>query len=229
MFSNGYFLLTILLAAVGFIVQRILLSKMKKYGSTPLSRGLSGKQVAEAMMRYYNVSDVNIVEGQGTLTDHYNPATKTVTLSSDVYHGQSIMSAAIAAHECGHVVQHKEAYQWLKLRSTLVPVVQIASSGLQWMLLISFMLLRSFPQLMLVTIGLFAVTTIFSIITLPVEFDASRRALVWLDEQAVLRQGAESEGGRDALKWAAMTYLVAALSSVVMLVYLVLQYNGRRS
>jgi uncharacterized protein len=229
MFSNGYFLLTILLAGIGFIVQRILLSKMKKYGSTPLSRGLSGKQVAEAMMRYYNISDVSIVEGQGSLTDHYNPATKTVTLSSDVYHGQSIMSAAIAAHECGHVVQHKEAYQWLQLRSNLVPVVQIASSGLQWMLLISFMLLRSFPQLMLVTIALFAVTTIFSIITLPVEFDASRRALVWLDEQAILRQGPEAEGGRDALKWAAMTYLVAALSSVVMLVYLVLQYNGRRS
>lgn len=229
MFTSGYFLLTIVLAGVGFLVQQILLSKMRKYGAMPFSRGMNGKQVAEAMMQYYNISDVQIIEGQGTLTDHYNPLTKTVTLSSEVYHGQSIMSAAVAAHECGHVVQHKEAYTWLQLRSNLVPAVQIASSGLQWLMLLSFFLLRSFPQLMLVTIGLFAVTTIFSIITLPVEFDASRRALVWLNEQQVLRKGEESAGGRDALRWAAMTYVVAALSSVVMLVYLILQYNGRRN
>lgn len=229
MFTSGYFLLTIVLAGVGFLVQQVLMSKMRKYGAMPFSRGMNGKQVAEAMMQYYNISDVQIIEGQGTLTDHYNPLTRTVTLSSEVYHGQSIMSAAVAAHECGHVVQHKEAYTWLQLRSNLVPAVQIASTGLQWLMLLSFFMLRSFPQLMLVTIGLFAVTTIFSIITLPVEFDASRRALVWLNEQQVLRKGEESAGGRDALTWAAMTYVVAALSSVVMLVYLILQYNGRRN
>jgi Zn-dependent membrane protease YugP len=229
MFTSGYFLLTIVLAGVGFLVQQVLMSKMRKYGAMPFSRGMNGKQVAEAMMQYYNISDVQIIEGQGTLTDHYNPLTRTVTLSSEVYHGQSIMSAAVAAHECGHVVQHKEAYTWLQLRSNLVPAVQIASTGLQWLMLLSFFMLRSFPQLMLVTIGLFAVTTIFSIITLPVEFDASRRALVWLNEQHVLRKGEESAGGRDALTWAAMTYVVAALSSVVMLVYLILQYNGRKN
>jgi Zn-dependent membrane protease YugP len=226
MFSNGYFLLSIVLAGVGFLVQRILISKMKKYGGTPLSRAMSGKQIAESMLQYYNIRGVQVVEGQGMLTDHYNPANKTVTLSPEVFRGQSIMSAAVAAHECGHAVQHDQAYSMLQLRSKLVPAVQIASSGLQWLMLISFMLANRFPQLLLLTIGLFALTTIFSLITLPVEFDASARALAWLDNQNVLRKGPEEAGGRDALRWAAMTYVVAALSSIVMLVYLILQYMG---
>ncbi|MGB3174759.1 MAG: zinc metallopeptidase, partial [Saprospiraceae bacterium] len=178
------------------------------------------------MLQYYNIRGVQVVEGQGMLTDHYNPANKTVTLSPEVFRGQSIMSAAVAAHECGHAVQHDQAYSMLQLRSKLVPAVQIASSGLQWLMLISFMLANRFPQLLLLTIGLFALTTIFSLITLPVEFDASARALAWLDNQNVLRKGPEEEGGRDALRWAAMTYVVAALSSIVMLVYLILQYMG---
>ncbi|MEP7268709.1 MAG: zinc metallopeptidase [Saprospiraceae bacterium] len=228
MFSGGYLIISIVLAAIGFIVQRVLISKMKKYGSMMISRGMSGKQIAESMLRYYNISGVQVISGEGMLTDYYNPANKTVTLSPDVYNGQSIMSAAVAAHECGHAVQHATAYSMLQLRSKLVPAVQVASFGLQWMMLISFMLANRFPQLLLLTIGLFALTTIFSIITLPVEFDASRRALVWLNNQSVLQNGPEMDGGRDALKWAAMTYLVAALSSIVMLVYLVLQYMGLR-
>ncbi len=228
MFSNGYLILSLALGAIGFIVQRILISKMHKYGAQFISRGMSGKQIAESMLRYYNIAGVNVVEGQGMLTDHYNPANKTVTLSPDVYNGQSIMAAAVAAHECGHAVQHDTAYSMLQLRSKLVPAVQVASFGLQWMMLLSFMLANRFPQLMLLTIGLFAMTTLFSLITLPVEFDASRRALVWLNNQRVLREGSEMEGGRDALKWAAMTYVVAALSSIVMLVYLILQYMGLR-
>jgi len=228
MFSNGYLILSLVLAAIGFIVQRILISKMRKYGAMPLSRALNGKAVAEAMLRYYNINGVQVVAGQGMLSDHYNPATKTINLSPEVYEGRNIMAAAVAAHECGHAVQHDQAYKMLQLRSQLVPVVQIASFGLQWMMLLSFMLANRFPQLMLFTIGLFAMTTLFSIITLPVEFDASRRALVWLNQQAVLRSGEESDGAKDALRWAAMTYLVAALSSIVMLVYLVLQYMGLR-
>jgi uncharacterized protein len=228
MFSSGWMILTILFGVLGFIVQRILISKMKKYGSQFISRGMSGKQIAEAMLRYYNISGVQVIEGQGMLTDHYNPATKTVSLSPDVFHGQSIMSAAVAAHECGHAVQHDTAYSMLQLRSKLVPAVQVASFGLQWLMLASFIFANQFPQMMLLTIGLFAMTTLFSVITLPVEFDASRRALVWLNNQSVLRDGPEMEGGRDALHWAAMTYVVAALSSIVMLVYLILQYMGMR-
>jgi len=228
MFSNGYLILSLVLAAIGFIVQRILLSKMRKYGSMALSRAMNGKDVAEAMLRYYNITGVQVTAGQGMLSDHYNPATRTINLSPDVYEGRSIMAAAVAAHECGHAVQHDQAYSMLQLRSKLVPVVQVASFGLQWMMLLSFMLANRFPQLMLLTIGLFAMTTVFSIITLPVEFDASKRAMVWLNQQAVLRSGDESDGAKDALRWAAMTYVVAALSSIVMLVYLILQYMGLR-
>lgn len=228
MFSNGYLILSLVLAAVGFIVQRILISKMRKYGAMSLSRALSGKDIAETMLRYYNITGVQVVAGQGMLSDHYNPATRTINLSPEVYEGRNIMAAAVAAHECGHAVQHDQAYSMLQLRSQLVPVVQFASFGLQWMMLLSFMLANRFPQLMLITIGMFALTTLFSIITLPVEFDASKRALVWLNQQAVLRSGEESDGAKDALRWAAMTYLVAALSSIVMLVYLVLQYMGLR-
>ena len=228
MFSNGYLILSLVLAAIGFIVQRILVSKMRKYGSMALSRALNGKEIAETMLRYYNISGVQVVAGQGMLTDHYNPVTRTINLSPEVYEGRSIMAAAVAAHECGHAVQHDQAYSMLQMRSKLVPVVQVASFGLQWMMLLSFMLANRFPQLMLVTIGLFALTTIFSLITLPVEFDASKRAMVWLNQQAVLRSGEESDGAKDALRWAAMTYLVAALSSIVMLVYLILQYMGLR-
>ena len=179
------------------------------------------------MLRHYNIHDVKIVPGQGTLTDHYNPVTKTVSLSEPVYHGKSIASAAVAAHECGHAVQHDTAYSMLQMRSALVPVVSIAARAQQWLLLGAFLLLGSFPQLMLITIIAFSITTLFSLITLPVEFDASRRALAWLDSSGVA-QGEEYEGAKDALWWAAMTYVSAALSSLVMLLYLVLRYSNSR-
>lgn len=161
------------------------------------------------------------------LTDHYNPLTRTVSLSPDVYEGRSVSAAAVAAHECGHAVQHATAYPYLKMRSSLVPVVQIASSVQQFLLLIAFMTLSSMPQIMLITVIAFGITALFSLITLPVEFDASKRALAWLDNTNTA-VGKEYEGAKDALKWAAMTYVVAALSALVMFVYLLLSFLGRR-
>jgi hypothetical protein len=205
----------------------MLKSKFSKYSKVGLDSGMSGAEVAQKMLEYYGISNVKIVIGQGLLTDHYNPLTKTVSLSPDVYQGRSVSSAAVAAHECGHAVQHATSYPFLKLRSSLVPVVQIASSVQQFLLLIAFMTLSSIPQIMLITVIAFGVTALFSLITLPVEFDASKRALAWLDgtNTAV---GREYEGAKDALKWAAMTYVVSALSALVMFVYLLLSFLGRR-
>ncbi len=222
-----YLIVVIGLSIVGFVVSNRLKSKFQKYGQMPLRSGMSGKEVAEAMLHYYGIRDVQVVMGQGFLTDHYNPLTKTVSLSPEVYQGRSVAAAAVAAHECGHAVQHAQAYAWLKLRSALVPVVNVAAMAQQWLLLAAFLLLNSFPQLMLITILTFVATTLFSFVTLPVEFDASRRALVWLDESGVTH-GAEYEGAKDALWWAAMTYVSAALSSLVMLLYLVFRYMGAR-
>ena len=191
----------------------------------PLQSGLSGAEVAQQMLSHYGISDVKIVEGRGFLSDHYNPVTKTVSLSPDVFRGRSVAAAAVSAHECGHAVQHATAYNMLQLRSKMVPVVKAASMAQQWLLLAAFMVFGSFPQLMLVVIIAFAITTLFSFVTLPVEFDASRRALVWLDNTGVTR-GAEYDGAKDALWWAAMTYVSAALSSLVMLLYLILRYSA---
>lgn len=213
------------LSLIGFLISNKLKGKFQHYSQLGLRANLSGAEVAANMLRYYGINDVKITMGQGFLSDHYNPLTKTVNLSPDVYQGRSISSAAVAAHECGHAVQHANAYAWLQLRSTLVPVVNVAATAQQWLLILAFVMLNSFPQLMLITIIVFAVTTVFSLITLPVEFDASRRALVWLDESGVA-SGAEYDGAKDALKWAAMTYVSAALSSLVMLAYLVLRYVG---
>lgn len=222
-----YLIIVIGLSIVGFVVSNRLKSKFQKYSQMGLRSGMSGKEVAEAMLRHYGIRDVNVVMGQGFLTDHYNPLTKTVSLSPEVYQGRSVAAAAVAAHECGHAVQHAQAYAWLKLRSALVPVVNVAAMAQQWLLLAAFLLLNSFPSLMLITIFTFIATTLFSFVTLPVEFDASRRALVWLDESGVAH-GAEYEGAKDALWWAAMTYVSAALSSLVMLLYLVFRYMGAR-
>lgn len=223
-----YLVIVIGLSIVGFAVSGKLKSKFKKYSQIGLRSGMSGRQVAEAMLRHYGIHDVKVVMGQGMLTDHYNPLSKTVSLSPEVYQGQSIASAAVAAHECGHAVQHAEAYAWLSMRSVLVPVVNVAATAQQWLLLAAFIFLQSFPQLMLVAIIAFAATTLFSFVTLPVEFDASRRALVWLDESGAT-QGAEYNGSKDALWWAAMTYVSAALSALVMLLYLVFRYMGARN
>ncbi len=219
----GYMVVAAILSFVGMFVSNRLKSKFKKYSQVALRSGMSGAEVADAMLRKYGITNVRIVEGRGFLSDHYNPATKTVSLSPAVYRGRSVAAAAVAAHECGHAVQHDTAYAMLKMRSGLVPLVKAASMAQQWLLIIAFMTLSVFPGLMLITIAAFGITTLFSFVTLPVEFDASRRALVWLENSGVTR-GAEHEGAKDALWWAAMTYVSAALSSLVMVIYLVLQY-----
>lgn len=212
-------------SVIGFIVSARLKSKFNHYSKFRLRVGLSGKEIAEAMLRHYGINDVQVVPTQGMLTDHYNPATKTVALSEAVYASNSIAAAAVAAHECGHAVQHATAYSMLQLRSRLVPIVNFSAMTQQWLLIGSFMLINTMPQLLLITAIVFGVTALFSFVTLPVEFDASRRALVWLNESGMAR-GEEYDGAKDALWWAAMTYVVAALSALVMVVYLLLRYLG---
>lgn len=224
--SVGYLILIGAIALVGFLVQSRLKSKFHKYGQVGLSNGMSGYQVATTMLQHYDIHDVQVVQGQGFLSDHYNPQTKTVSLSPEVYGGRSVAAASVAAHECGHAVQHDTAYSMLKLRSALVPVVKIAAVAQQWGFLAAILFLGSFPQLLLIVIIAMAITTLFSLITLPVEFDASHRALVWLDNTGTTK-GIEYDYAKDSLKWAAMTYLVAALSSVAMLVYFILAYFSR--
>lgn len=221
----GFYLIGILLSVVGMMVSGRLKSKFRKYSQIPTSSRLSGAEVAQQMLNHYGLQNVKIVEGQGFLSDHYNPMTKTVSLSPDVFRGRSIAAAAVAAHECGHAVQHATAYAMLQFRSKMVPLVKAASMAQQWLLLFAFMMLGSFPQLMLIVIIAFAITTLFSFVTLPVEFDASRRALVWLDNSGITR-GTEYDGAKDALWWAAMTYVSAALSSLVMLLYLILRFSS---
>ena len=224
--SIGYIILIAVIGIVGFLVQSQLRSKFHKYGQVGLSNGLSGQQIAMNMLNHYGIHDVSVVQGEGFLSDHYNPQTKTVSLSPEVYQGRSVSAAAVAAHECGHAVQHTQSYAMLHLRSALVPVVKIAAVAQQWGFLAAMLFLGSFPQLLLIVIIAMAITTLFSLITLPVEFDASARALAWLDNTGNVR-GGEHDAAKDALKWAAMTYLVAALSSVAMLIYFILSYFGR--
>lgn len=202
-------------------------SKFREYSEVPLSAGLSGKEVAEKMLSDNGIHNVRVTSVEGFLSDHYNPATKTVNLSPEVYNGRSVASAAVAAHECGHAVQHARAYAWLNMRSALVPVVQYSSSIVQWVLLVGVLLISVFPYLLLAGIIMFAMTTVFAFITLPVEFDASRRALVWL-EGSRLSQGKEQDQAKDALQWAAMTYVVAAIGSLATLLYYVSIFTGRR-
>ncbi len=201
--------------------------KFTKYLNTQLSSGLTGAQVAERMLHDNGIFDVKIISTEGQLTDHYNPADKTVNLSDEVYHQRSIASAAIAAHECGHAIQHATAYTWLTMRSKLVPVVSIASNYVQWVLLGGMLTLNVFPQLMLIGIVMFALTTLFSVVTLPVEYDASNRALAWLNT-AGITQGQEHKDAKSALNAAANTYLVAAISSLATLLYYVMRYMGSR-
>lgn len=202
-------------------------SKFREYSKIPVNYGLSGREIAERMLRESGVDDVKVVSVQGELTDHYNPMTKTVNLSPDVYHGRSISAAAVAAHECGHAVQHATAYAWLMMRSKLVPVVSFASKWVQWVLLGGILLVNTFPQLLLAGIVLFALTTLFSFITLPVEIDASRRAISWLDGSGVATT-ATLPKAQEALRLAAYTYVVAALASLATLLYYIMIYLGRR-
>jgi uncharacterized protein len=226
-FDTGYMIIAGVLTVIGFVVQQMLQSKFTKYSKVSLRSGMSGAEVAEAMLRHYGITDVKVVAGHGYLTDHYNPLTKTVSLSEPVYHERTISAAAVAAHECGHAVQHAEAYSMLQLRSKLVPAVNLSASLQQYVLIAAFLTINTFPQIMMIAIILFAITALFSFVTLPVEFDASRRALAWLDNTGVAK-GAEYDGAKDALKWAAMTYVSAALSALVMLIYLILRMSDRR-
>jgi Zn-dependent membrane protease YugP len=225
---NSIFLVSLIFVGISMLVSMRLKSKFNQYSNIFLASGMSGKEVAERMLKENGIYDVQVISVQGFLSDHYNPANKTVNLSPEVYEGRHIASAAVAAHECGHAVQHATAYSWLMLRSRLVPVVQFSSMMVQWILLAGILLINVFPSLLLVGIGLFAMTTVFSIITLPVEFDASNRALVWLQNTGVTT-ATEFPKAKDALKWAAATYVVAALASLVTLVQYILIYLGGRS
>lgn len=228
--TPGILFVSLLFMGIGFLVQMKLKSKFKLYGQQLLQSGLTGREVAERMLRENGIYDVKVVSVDGFLSDHYNPETKTVNLSADVFNGRSISSAAVAAHECGHAVQHATAYQWLMLRSRLVPVVQVSTTLSQWILAIGIGILGfggGNPTILLVGILLFAATTVFSLITLPVEFDASNRALAWLNHTNITNER-EYPGAKDALKWAATTYVVAALASIVTLIQYVLIYLGRR-
>lgn len=207
------------------LVSGILKSKFNKYSKVGLYNGMSGKEIAEKMLRDNGIYDVQVISAQGFLSDHYNPMNKTVNLSPDVYAGRSIAAAAVASHECGHAVQHATAYSWLMLRSRLVPVVQFSSGIVQWILLVGILMINTFPQLLLGGIILFGLTTIFSLVTLPVEFDASKRALAWLNNTG-MTSPQEHPKAKDALKWAAMTYVVAALASVATLVQYILIFMG---
>ena len=220
-------LVSLLFIGLSMLVSGVLKSKFTRYSKIGLRNGLSGKEIAEKMLRDNGIYDVQVISAQGFLSDHYNPMNKTVNLSPDVYSGRSISAAAVAAHECGHAVQHATAYQWLMLRSRLVPVVQFSSNIVQWILLAGIFMINSFPQLLLGGIVLFAVTTIFSVVTLPVEFDASRRALAWLDNSRITTTE-EQPKAKDALKWAAMTYVVAALASIATLVQYIMIFLGGR-
>ncbi len=227
----GYMVIAGLMSLIGMVVSGRLKAKFARYSQIPTGSGLSGRDVAETMLQNYGITDVQVVESRGFLSDHYNPIKKTVALSPDVYHGRSVAAAAVAAHECGHAVQHATDYAMLRLRSGIVPLVKVSSTAQQWLLILTFggfgAGASGSSTLLLVTLITFAVTALFSFITLPVEFDASRRALVWLDQTGVAR-GAEYEGAKDALKWAAMTYVAAALSALVMVLYLLSRYLATR-
>ena len=223
----GIYIIFGVFALISWAVSANLQSKFKKYSKIPLSYGMTGREVAEKMLRDNGIYDVKVISTPGQLTDHYNPLTKTVNLSEGVYASNSVAAAAVAAHECGHAVQHATAYAPLTMRSKLVPVVSFASNWMQWVLLAGILMLETFPQLMLAGIILFAITTLFSFITLPVEINASSRALAWLSNAGITNY--ETNGpARDALKSAAYTYVVAALGSLATLVYYILMFLGRR-
>ena len=216
-----YWILFIGIALISYAVQANLQSKFKKFSAVPLSSGMTGREVAEKMLRDNGIYNVTVTSTSGHLTDHYNPANNTVNLSESVYNSRSVAAAAVAAHECGHAVQHAVAYGPLQLRSALVPVVSFASQWVSWILLAGILTIQSFPQLMLGGIILFALTTLFSFVTLPVEIDASRRATAWL-QSAGITTSRDHAMAVSALRSAAYTYVVAALSSLATLIYYVL-------
>lgn len=223
-----YYLILIVFALLSAAVSSTLKRKFKKYSQVQLRNGLSGREIAEQMLADHGIRDVKVVSTPGMLTDHYNPKTKTVNLSEGVYSQRNASAAAVAAHECGHAVQHNIGYEWLQMRSALVPVVSIASNFSMWMIFGGLFMAQgtAFGQTVaIIGVALFGMGTLFSFITLPVEYDASNRAIVWLKRKNMVSQQ-ELEGAEDALKWAARTYVVAALGSLATLLYYVLQIMG---
>jgi Zn-dependent membrane protease YugP len=225
MFDTGSMIIAGVMMLVSWLVSNRLQSKFDHYSKVFLRNGMSGAEIAEKMLADHGIRDVRVISTPGRLTDHYNPADKTVNLSEAVYNQRNAAAAAVAAHEVGHAVQHAQAYSWLTMRSKMVPMVQISSSLVQWVLIGGILMINTFPALLLIGIILFAVTTLFSIITLPVEYDASNRALAWLKNKNMVSQQ-EYAGAEDSLKWAARTYLVAAIGSIATLLYYVMRYVG---
>jgi len=229
--GGTYYLLIIGISLASMLVSNTLKRKFKQYSQKTLRNGMSGKEIAEKMLNDHGIHDVKVVSVQGKLTDHFNPKTKTVNLSEVVYHERNAAAAAVAAHECGHAVQHAKGYEWLKMRSTLVPMVGVASNLSMFAIIGGLVLMQIVPigyTIAVLGVGLFAVGTLFSFITLPVEYDASNRALAWLQRKNMVSRE-EYDGAQDALKWAARTYVVAALGSLATLAYFALQvFGGRR-
>ncbi len=222
-----YWIIFIGTALMSWLVSANLKRKFTAYSKIPTERGMTGREVAEKMLHDQDIYDVKVQCVEGQLTDHYNPITKVVNLSREVYEGANVAAAAVAAHECGHAVQHATAYSWLMLRSRLVPVVSFASKWVMWVILAGLILINSFPSLLLAGIVLFGLTTLFSFITLPVEINASQRALVWLENHQVTSSQSHDKA-QGALKAAAYTYVVAAVSSLASLLYYIAIYMGRR-
>ena len=227
--TTGIIFISLIFMLLGMAVQFRLKSKFNEYGKVPIFSNISGAEIAKKMLSDNGIYDVQVTSVEGTLTDHYNPLNKTVNLSREVYEGRNVAAAAVAAHECGHAVQHATAYSMLMLRSKLVPMVQVSSTLSQWIIMAGIGFLGfggGNPTVLLIGIILFAITTLFTLVTLPVEFDASARALSWL-QKANLTNTQEKDMAKDALKWAAMTYVVAALASIAMLVQYILIYQSR--
>lgn len=222
-----YFILFIAIAIASYAVQASLKSKFDRYSKIPTNGRLTGAEVAEKMLHDNGIYDVKITQIEGQLTDHYNPMTQTVNLSRNVYYGDNISAAAVAAHECGHAVQHAVGYRPLRLRSNLVPAVSFASNVMPWILLIGILTVQAFPQLLLFGIILYALTTLFSFVTLPVEINASRRAVAWLESARIVHGEARMQAS-DALRAAAYTYVIAALASLATLIYYIFIFMGRR-
>jgi len=227
--SNEIFIVSLVFLGISFLVSAILKSKFTKYSKIPLANGMTGQEIAEKMLRENGIYDVKVTSVQGFLSDHYNPANKTVNLSPEVYAGRSISAAAVAAHECGHAVQHATSYGPLVLRSKLVPAVQMSSMLVNWVLLAGMIVLATTnnPTVLLIGIIVMSITVFFTLVTLPVEFDASKRALAWLTNTNVTNSE-EYPKAKDALKWAATTYVVAALAAVVTLIQYIMIYLGSR-
>lgn len=227
----GYWIIFGGIMLVSLLVQSRFKSKFTKYSEMPLLSGMTGRDIAQKMLNDHGIYDVEIISSPGQLSDHYNPANRTVNLSPEVYSGRSVAAAAVAAHECGHAIQHAQAYSWLQFRSAMVPMVSFASKLVTWVLMIGVLMMAfsQNPTVLAIGVAALAITTIFSFVTLPVEFDASKRALVWLDGNKGIMSGSiEHSGAKDALWWAAMTYVVAALSSLVTLLYYASILFGRR-